>query len=267
MRRIAHIINPVIVPISSDLHIAQPITFATMTAAREYARDSVNIELYTAQYLEDRPLVPEGFVMTSDLERSVLDVASFKKERRLPLIKDILDRLYESTAADFMIYTNVDIALMPAFYSAVDMIIADGFDAFVINRRTISDRHKNVKDIPMMYAEAGDSHKGWDCFVFSRSLYPQFNTGNACIGAGWIGRVLITNMACLARKFRIFEALHLTFHRGNEKIWKNEEYSDYLLHNREEGRKILMAFDEKTGPLDRNSVPGRFFRLLETDKP
>ncbi|MBN1224480.1 MAG: hypothetical protein JXB23_14625, partial [Candidatus Aminicenantes bacterium] len=219
MRQIAHIINPVVVMPSSDLSIAQPITFASMTAAREFARSAVNVEFYSAQFPEDRPIVPEDFAMTPDLERSVLDVTSFELERKLPLIKDILDRLYKSTSADFMIYTNVDIALMPAFFSAVDRIVADGYDAFVINRRTISDRYKSVNDLPLMYAEAGESHKGWDCFVFSRSLYPGFDTGNACIGAGWIGRVLITNMACLARNFRIFDDLHLTFHRGNEKIW------------------------------------------------
>jgi len=263
MRKIAHIINPVAVDPSSDLYVAQPITFATMAKAREFASGTVDVTFYSAQFPEDREMVPDAFVETPDLDRSVLDVSLFANKRRLPLIRDILDRLYAFSEADFFIYTNVDIALMPAFYSAVDGIMAGGHDAFVINRRTISGRFSAVEDIPWMYAEAGEKHKGWDCFVFPRALYPHFKTGNACIGAGWIGRVLITNMACLGRMFRIFEDFHLTFHRGNEKIWKRKDYRDYLLHNREECRKILMHYDRKAGPLDRSRIPGRFFRLLE----
>ena len=38
MRKIAHIINPVVVSKSSDLYKAQPITFETMKLAKNYAR-------------------------------------------------------------------------------------------------------------------------------------------------------------------------------------------------------------------------------------
>ncbi len=263
--KIAHIVNPVKVGEDSDLYIAQPVTFASMEAARRFSAPEVDVSFFTTQYPEDRCIIPREFVPTPDLERSISDIGAFKIPRKFPLIKDILDRLYHDTAGEheYLIYTNVDIALQPYFYRAVSLIAARGYDAFVITRRTIPGTYRHPGDLPLMYGEAGDPHKGWDCFVFKRSLYPRFRLGTACIGMGWIGRVLISNMAALARKFRVFTDLHLTFHIGNEKSWKSGEYSDYMHHNREECRKILEAFDREAGPLDREKFPGRFFRFLE----
>jgi len=152
--RIAHIINPVIVGESSDLFVAQPITFETMRIAQEFARGHVDVALYSAQYPEDRSIVPEWFQITPDLDRSIFEIRSFYKKRKLPLIKDILDRLYDASDADYFIYTNVDIALMPHFYVAVNKIIETGYDAFVINRRTISQEYTNVDQLYLMFSQA-----------------------------------------------------------------------------------------------------------------
>lgn len=156
----------------------------------------------------------------------------------------------------------MDIALQPYFYQAVAAIIAKGYDAFIINRRTIPGGYKIVDEIPLMYAELGEKHPGWDCFIFHRALYHRFKLGTACIGSGWIGRVLITNMSCFASKFIIFEDLHLTFHIGNEKSWQVSQYDDYLEHNKNECRKVLTEFDQQYGPFDRQELPGRFFSRL-----
>ncbi|MCX6583932.1 MAG: hypothetical protein NT166_27465 [Candidatus Aminicenantes bacterium] len=264
MLSIAHIINPVIVANTSDLSIAQPITFETMHLAREFAGNRVNVELYAVQYFdEERIPLPGSFIRTCDLSRSVPDVGVFLKKKNLPLIKDILDRLYESSSAEYMIYTNVDIALQPYFYQTVSHIIRQGYDAFIINRRTIPGKYKTLEEIPQMLAEIGEKHQGWDCFVFHRSLYPRFKLGTACIGSGWIGRVMITNMACFAKRFTVFEDLHLTFHIGNDKVWQDPQWDDYLEHNKSECRRILVDFDQKYGPFDRTKLPGRFFLQLE----
>ena len=69
MRKLAHIVNPVVVGPSSDLFFAQPITFESMKAARHSAAGSVEVELLTTQYAEDRAIVPDGFRTTPDLER------------------------------------------------------------------------------------------------------------------------------------------------------------------------------------------------------
>ena len=138
MRRLAHIVNPVRVGPSSDLFKAQPVTFASMETARRLAQGMVQVELYAAQFAEDRGLAPPFIQETPDLVRSVLDVGSFRVPRKLPLIRDILDRLAAATEADYLLYTNVDIGLLPHFYLVVDMLIEQGCEAMIINRRTMS---------------------------------------------------------------------------------------------------------------------------------
>ena len=257
--KIGHIVHPVIVLPPSDLVIAQPITFETMRMAQELAVNRVDVELYAVQYFdEERIPLPQSFIRTRDLTRSVGDIGVFRKKRKLALIKDILDILYESCSADYLIYTNVDVALQPYFYQVTADIIGQGYAAFIINRRTITDKYKKVEEIPLMAAEIGEKHPGWDCFIFARSLYPKFKLDNACIGTDWIGRMMITNMAALAKQFKVFKDLQATFHIGDERAWKSDEFSDYAEHNKSECRKILVEFDKKYGPFDRQKLPGRF---------
>jgi hypothetical protein len=141
MLRVADIVNPFIASEKSDHKIAQPITFESMRVAHSFAHNQVDVQLYSAQFPEDRGSVPSYFQCTRDLERSVLDVARFRIPRKLPLLQDILQRLYETTDADCLIYTNVDVALMPSFYLAVARWVEQGIDSLVINRRVIPRTH------------------------------------------------------------------------------------------------------------------------------
>jgi hypothetical protein len=68
--------------------------------------------------------------------------------------------------------------------------IGEGYDAFVINRRDIPGIYSSVTDIPLMYAEIGTPHKGYDCFVFKRELHPKFKLGAVHVGSAGIGRCL-----------------------------------------------------------------------------
>ncbi|NUO84187.1 hypothetical protein HUU05_29290 [candidate division KSB1 bacterium] len=238
MRRIAHIVNPVIVAPSSDLFVAQPITFETMKLAAGLVRGQVEVEFFSAQYSEDRALVPKDFQLTPDLERSVLDCGDFPKQRKLPLLADILDRLYEASNAEYFIFTNVDIAVMPHFYAAVSAFIAAGVDAFVINRRTITRKHTEASQIALMYAEIGEPHEGHDCFVFRREVYPQYRLGAVCTGVWYVGRVLLWNLAGHARKFREYKNKHLTFHLGNDRAFVKEENFAFFAHNKKEALQI-----------------------------
>ncbi len=255
MRRIAHIVNPFYAENSSEQYFAQKITFETMRLARKFSRDHVKVDLFSVFFPEDQQFSPEDFQSVTELDRSVSDVATFKHKRKLPLLVDIIDRLYESSDAEYFIYTNVDIALMPHFYIAVDRFLELGYDSFVINRRTIPDHFKDINEIPLMYSELGIPHEGHDCFVFRRALHKKFNYGNTCIGMPFINRVLIFNFECHAKNFNEFKRKHLTFHIGNYTDWLNDDYFDYMAHNKMEFGKILLeleanygAFD-KTGPL------------------
>jgi len=250
--KLGHLINPVTLDDSSDLFVAQPVTFETMRLARDFALDCAEVSLLTAQYPEDRGLVPEWFQPTPDLERSILDIGTFQKERKLPLLVDVLNRLYRSIPdADYMIYSNVDIALMPHFYLAVNRFVEAGYDSFVINRRTISGSFNGIEDIPLMFSETGEQHPGHDCFVFKRNIYPRFILGDVCIGINWVGRVLLWNLMCHCKNFNEFKSAHLTFHLGNDKRWKGSGYSDYSAHNKREALKVLAELDKKCGPLDK----------------
>ena len=267
MKTFGHIVNPVIVDRSSDLYTAQPITFETMRIARDFARDVVEVKLLTAQYPEDRALVPEWFQPTPDLGRSILDVGTFGKERKLPLLVDILNRLYTTLPeADYLIYSNVDISLMPHFYSAVKSFIDAGYDAFAINRRTISENFNGVEDIPLMFAEVGEEHPGHDCFVFRRNAYSRFNLGHVCIGVNWIGRVLLWNLMCHAQNFNEFKSTHLTFHLGNDKRWQGDGYSDYAVHNKREALKVLAELERQCGPFDKTKPIYPFIIDAITDR-
>lgn len=264
MMKLAHIVHPVIVGKDSDLNIAQPIAFKSMQEAKVFTDREIDIELYAIQYEDETALpLPDCFIRIPGLTRSVGDIKAFKKRRKLALIKDILDALFkEAGDSDYLIYSNADITLQPYFYMTVWKIIQKGYDAFVINRRTISDKYCAIDELPLIYAEIGEKHQGWDCFIFRRALYPRFELGHTCIGTGWIGRVMITNMACFATKFEIFKDFHLTSHIGNDQIWKTEVYDDFLIHNREECRKILIHFEKKYGEFKRSEYPGRFLNLL-----
>ncbi len=251
MTKIGHIVNPVIVSKSSDLHVAQPITFESMRVARQLAAKKVNIDFVSAQYPEDHSLVPDDFLMTPDLERSILDVGNFQQQRKLPFIVDILDRLYESTDADYLIYSNVDIALMPHFYLAVHAMIASGYDAFVINRRTIPGGCQSIGELPLMYSEVGKYHEGHDCFVFPRKLYPDFVLENVCVGIAWIGRALIWNLACHGQHFEEFGRKDLTFHIGDDKPTQGTAFYDYRAYNKSQARSIIEELTRRHAPFER----------------
>jgi len=254
MLKLAHIINPVSADTTSDLYVAQPITFETIRRAKQYANGVVDVELYSAQYIEDRHIAPSYFIPTPDLVHSILDFGNFREKRKLPLFKDILNNLYEATDADYLIYTNVDIALQPYFYVTVNAIINENYDAFTINKRIISDKYKFIDEIPLMLAERGGIHGGHDCFVFKREVYPKYVLGNVCLGIGGVGSTLLLNLVCHANCFALFSDKHLTFHIGDEHLWRDVSYSDMLAFNKKERRKAIGKLENKHGKIDRSII-------------
>jgi len=230
MLKIAHIINPVNAPEGSELRRIQPITFKSIRAAKIFAEDAVDVELYAVAYEEDGPAIPSFFKRLKDLDRSVLDLASFTKRKKLPLIIDILNALFNATDSEWLIYTNADICLMPHFYKAVVDMIAEGNDAILINRRRISKAYNSIDQLPEMYSEIGGSHPGYDCFVFHRSLQEKFKLEGICIGVPFIEVSLLHNLIAFAQKIKYADQLHLTFHIGIEVMPPVDQ--EYYLYNR-----------------------------------
>lgn len=241
---IAHIINPVDVRPSSDLFVAQPITFETMRIAQRLASNLVDVQLYATTFEDECQLTPSGFITAPPLSRSVQDFG-IPDSRRLPLIQDIIGNLFHSSQSDFFVYSNVDIALVPIFYIAVQSLIERGFDAFTITRRTIESAYAE-KDIPILCAQVGKPHPGFDCFVFSRQMVPQLKLGKICIGASGIGKALILNFNSIAENFAVFKNLHLTFHLGDDQVWKSRQYEGAALHNERELQTLLREYDTQS---------------------
>jgi hypothetical protein len=238
MVKLAHIVNPLVVgnP-DSDLRYAQPVTIRSMRLARDHAARTAEIGVtqYAAFYEEDRAAVPEDFLVTPVLERSVLDCvepAARTGGRKLPLLRDILDRLHAAAPdADYLIYTNIDIGLWPDFYVEVARRIQSGCDAFMIGRRTLGTEFTAPEDLDRILAQEGKPHFGFSCFVFPRDHYPDYLLGDTCIGLQPIGVTLAVNMIQRARRFEIFSRDRLTFHLGDDRVWERTLLDPLHLHN------------------------------------
>lgn len=247
--KIRHITNPVSVQPTSDLYIAQPITFASMVAASQMAqRHGLTVDLCFTCYPEDIGVAPPEFRNTGFLERSILDAEKLGRPRKLPLIQDIVDKAIDGEDVDLVIYTNVDIAVQPEFYIEVERIASQGYGAFTINRRTLPKHYDSPAQLPLMYLDPGEKHPGHDCFIFKPDAARHYDLGLGCIGANWIGRILLANLMARSTRFHIFDNKRLTFHIGDDRSWKTDAFSDYDKHNEQELVKILdrMLGDEGT---------------------
>ncbi len=230
MFQIAHIINPIKVTNKSDLFVAQPLTFETMRKARAFSNYESQIKFYTTQFDEDKEIIPSDFIQLSNLTRSVLDVNPKLNGKRLPLITDILNKVDSETDADFVIYTNMDIALMPVFYNYIFNKINQGHDVIVINRRRIESHFTSLDQLSEMYAELGKSHPGFDCFVFKKSFIAKLILEEICVGISFLEVSLIHNLFSLAQNPLFVPDAHLTFHIGMNVL--ADRNNDFYKHNR-----------------------------------
>jgi len=232
--KIAHIVNPVTKPKGTELQIAQPITFETMRRAKE---ESEGVELFSAQFKEDHKYIPSWLVKTPDLRLSTKMFTTPLFRRKLPLIREILDRLYQASNADYFIYTNVDIALQKNFYNRVREMIEHNLDAFIINRRTINTKYRHVTQLSQMYELKGQKHKGFDCFVFKREMYPKFYLANVAIGLRGIGAAMCRNLERFSLGYHVFRREFLTFHIGDRQQWRNNRVGNK--YNMNEYHKVI----------------------------
>jgi hypothetical protein len=185
--------------------------------------------------------IPLGFRPTQPLRRSVLDVGAFEVSRPLPLLFDILEAGAAAAEPDgFLVFTNADICLQPHFYSAVRALLAKGFDALIINRRTVDPLSAYGAHPGLAVMETGRSHPGLDCFVFPVSWVAKFARSNACIGAGWVMRSLLYNLVASARQMLILRDVNLTYHFGDDRSWESEALGDYVAFNLAEARSVLL---------------------------
>jgi hypothetical protein len=260
---LAHIVNPLLVTNpDSDLNYAQPITLRSMRIARERAIETFGAQVthYAAFYEEDRPAVPVDFVPTPVLERSVLDFVDPPPQvggRKLPLLRDILDRVYDAAEnADYLIYSNIDIGVRPDFYLEVARLIEQGADAIVIGRRIVSLEYTSPNDLEKIFAQEGEASVGFCCFVFPRAHYPDYLLDDTCIGLQPVGVTLAVNMIQRAVQFQNLSKA-LTFHLGDDRVWERTLLDDCHRHNeRALDRVVRLLARRELSPKTRGVIDG-----------
>jgi hypothetical protein len=256
--RLAHIVNPLVARVGSDLDRAQPMTLQSMRVAKAAADQAgVGVRQYAAFYPEDRAAVPPELAATAVLERSAIDLVP-ATNRKLPLLADILDRLYDAAHdADYMIYSNIDIGLRPEFYIAVARIIGDGSDAFLVGRNTVDTTCFGTADLERVLAQPGIARAGFSCFVFPRAHYPDYELDETCIGVQPVGVTLAINVIQHAQQFRNITSDPLTFHLGDAGAWQSRLLDEVHRHNER-------ALDRIAARLGRDGLEPRAAEILQT---
>jgi len=231
MRTFAHVINPVIKPDGHELAIAQPATFESMRVARDGAAVPGDVELWAVTYPEDQSLVPPWFRQIPLGERSFRDIHQVTDAPKLPRIADILAPVAVSSQSDYLIYSNVDIGVMPFFYDALDLLLDEGWDSIIINRRTIHSSAPIREKLVALWMLAGDPHPGYDCFVFPRSWFSDLELGELCVGLPGFDWLLAVNIWVRSQRNYTFLDAHLTFHIGDDMTWRSERYQQLVKLN------------------------------------
>ena len=234
-----HIVNPFFAPPGSEEDKIQQLTIRTIGLAQAYV-PAGTIKPVAVTFPDEFVSLPEALPCLKTLQRSVLDVGSFKLPRRLPLLFDIMAcGVAAADDQDYVIFTNADICLMPHFYGSVQRILNLGFESLIVNRRTIAKFSLDPQLLPLMYADYGQSHNGFDCFIFPRRLFDRFVRSNVCVGAPDVMRALIFNLVALSESVLILRDAHLTFHLGDDKTWDSPALMDYFEHNRRCSQEVL----------------------------
>ena len=236
-----------------------------MVAAKNFSTQSHQILQCTTQFEEDLEIIPDYFFKLSNLEKSVLDVNPLLKSKKLPLIKDVLNKIYEIDNCDYCIFSNVDIALMPHFYDYVFQSIDKGHDAIVINRRRLTSDYKSIDELSFMYSDLGKSHPGFDCFIFKKELLDFFILDDICVGISFLEAALIHNIFSFAKNPLYIPDAHLTFHLGMDVLV--ERNNAFYGHNRKVFFKIIYPkirhlFSLKKFPYGALSLPNRMIKWL-----
>lgn len=239
--RIVHLVNPFRAPGGDCDDRTQALSYETMRRARDFTAD-VPVHLAAVVAETERDVLPEGFDLAGTLNRTIDQIAVFEHPRPLPLLFDILGLGYRYAAElakqhddaledVFLLYTNADICPMPHFYRSVTDLIAHGFDAITVNRRTIPGHDRELGGLGKMYAEFGRTHSGYDCFVFPLAQFDNYVASDAFIGGDFVARSLLYNMIANSKNMLMLRQAHLTFHIGDEREWRDPKYQDYRQFN------------------------------------
>ncbi|MGC2718755.1 MAG: hypothetical protein WA209_04150 [Candidatus Acidiferrales bacterium] len=247
---LVHLINPVNAPAGHDLARAQAFTYESMRRAAAFAKEmdpSIRIDFVAAPLPEDVAAIPEGAIPLPELTRVSSEIGRFEVVRRLPLLMDIIKRgreyvsSIEASPAPRLIFTNVDIGVLPHFYCYAAWLIRCGHDVAIINRRSVADCYGGPQDLPAILSDFGHKHPGLDCFIFDSGIVDHFVPFNSIIGMAHVMRPLFFNLMAFACNPVVLTDAHATFHIGFDSEWLSGKYADYDRFNRGECLKVIEA--------------------------
>jgi hypothetical protein len=231
---VQHVVNLYSAP-GKLLDTVQARTVATMAAARASSPD---VKLTAVVDPGDRSVVPPFFDRVVEFQGSLRDLNGFESERPLPLVFDLLRAGVGTNPGEgFLIFTNSDICLQPFFYRFVQEALAAGYDALIINRRTVHDFDPSLPSLAAA-ADLGDNHPGLDCFVFPAAWVHDFVRNNACVGIGYVMRGLLMNLVARAEALLVLTEAHLTYHYGDDRPWSAENMKHLQDHNFREAESV-----------------------------
>jgi len=215
----------------------QSVAVTSMQRARDKSKKASSVTLATSVLSGDGIAVPDDFVRLPDLNRSTTtEYPYLSPQKDLPFINDVFSNLRlaspDMKPYDYVVYTNADIIVREDFYDVISVAIEQGYDAFTINRQTISKgvgddensdtyRLYTAEDLDIIYKTSGDIHPGTDCFVMKRSIFDGLDMGNLFLGYPPFGKLMLAQIEHLAKSFTTFasDELKVTYHLGNDKKW------------------------------------------------
>jgi len=230
--RLAHVINLFLR--NGSLDETQHRTVTTMQEAVAATAPGISVTPVAVPMVGEAAAMPDGFAVAEPLTRTARDLPEVESDRPLPLLFDILDRGIaeaDRTGAEAIILTNADICPLPHFYTLAAELLGSGLDAVTINRRTVPFPSAGLDAPGLLAAEYGESHPGFDCFIFRRALYDRFEPTQALIGAGMVMRSLLFNLAAVADRMAMLTTVHATYHLGDDKVWTSPAFARLEAHN------------------------------------
>lgn len=231
--RLRHVL-PIVGPSApSRLREAQRVTLTSIERALGYTGDRLRVEVIGARFL-DEPLPDLPWLHDAPvLHSSSLDVVPSASDRRLPLLREVLSAAGAVDDDDAIILTNIDIAIQPTFYEAIDEILRTGLDAFTVNRRDVTPRFIGTAPI-LVQASTGARHPGSDCFIMTAPVIRDLDVGDVLLGVRRVGSTLREAVESSARRYRRFTDLNLTFHLGDDREWMTDPFAGLTAFNEQE---------------------------------
>jgi hypothetical protein len=211
-----------------------------MNIAQKKASNKIKVQILATCYEEDLNFFPANFIFSGLLQKSINQIVSSPKNRKLPLIGEIIENLIkQEPLADFYIYTNIDIILNEDFYLFIDNFLEkNNCDALIVNRKNVID--KEYKSLEEIFSAKTTTHPGFDCFIVKKEILKKFMFNNICVGVPFIGVNFAHNIFCFAQNPILLDNVNLTRHIG-EDIFKHPR-DEYYWHNRK-------CFDENIGKM------------------